>query len=107
MTNRTRSKDMHNTLTITEVRFTAAPAHHAAKGLLGFITCVLDGRLRLDGIALRRTLAGKLTLSFPSRRDGEGRSHAYIRPIDDATRVELEEVIFSSLPGAAASQGDQ
>ena len=64
-------------------------------GLLGFVS-VFYGDLVLDGITVRRTAEGRLTLSFPQRRDGRGRSHPLFRPIDDAARVRIEKAIFDA-----------
>jgi DNA-binding cell septation regulator SpoVG len=84
---------------ITSVRFTAASDWHRERGLLGFISCVLDGHLVLDGITLRRTLDNRLTLSYPEREDGVGRRHPIIRPIDDDARIAIEAAIIGSLGG--------
>ena len=64
-----------------------------------FLTGVTQtgNRLKLDGVAVRRTLSGRLALSFPERRDGNGRSHALVRPFDDATRRAIEVQVFSAL----------
>ena len=70
-------------------------------GLLGFVS-VFYGDLILDGITVRRTAEGRLTLSFPQRRDGRGRSHPLFRPIDDAARVRIEKAIFDA---ATIAQG--
>ena len=66
-------------------------------GLLGYVS-VFYGELILDGITVRRTAEGRMTLSFPQRRDGRGRSHPLFRPIDDDARLRIEKAIF----GAAA-----
>ena len=67
------------------------------RGLLGWVACTLDDAVRLDGIALRRTLDGNLALSYPARTDAAGRRHPYARPVSDAVRRHLEEQIFSAL----------
>jgi len=64
-------------------------------GLLGFVS-VFYGDLVLDGITVRRTADGRLTLSYPQRRDGRGRSHPFIRPADDDARVRIEKAIFDA-----------
>ena len=81
---------------ITSVRFTPTGVEDQCKGLLGFVTCTV-GDLVLDGITVRRTREGRLTLSFPARRDRSGRDHPYIRPLDDATRREIEAQVFRAL----------
>lgn len=65
------------------------------RGLLGFVSLVY-GDLVLDGITVRRTEAGRLTLSYPERRDGQGRRHALMRPIDDEARLRIEKAIFEA-----------
>tara|TARA_R110002096_G_scaffold70812_1_gene169536 strand:- start:1 stop:279 length:279 start_codon:yes stop_codon:yes gene_type:complete len=70
-------------------------------GLLGFVS-VFYGDLVLDGITVRRTADGRLTLSFPQRRDGRGRSHPLFRPVDDDARLRIEKAIFDA---ATIAQG--
>lgn len=65
-------------------------------GLLGFVALEVD-RFRLDGVTVRKTATGKLTLSFPARTDRSGRRHAFIRPLDDAARVEIEAEVLWQL----------
>ena len=64
-------------------------------GLLGFVS-VFYGDLVLDGITVRRTADGRLTLSYPQRRDGLGRSHPYFRPFDDEARLRIEKAVFDA-----------
>lgn len=65
----------------------------ARGGLLGYIS-VFYGNLILDGLTVRRTADGRLTVSFPERRDRQGRRHPYVRPVDDAARLRIERAIF-------------
>ena len=65
-------------------------------GLLGYMS-VCYGDLILDGIVLRRTAAGKFTLSFPARTDRTGKRHSYIRPVDDAARRAIEAELLGQL----------
>ena len=82
---------MHDDLRITDVQLTAVRPADARTGLLGFITCTLNDRVRLDGITLRRTRTGRLALTFPARRDRRGHEHAYVAPLDDAARREIDK----------------
>lgn len=66
-------------------------------GLLGYLS-VFYGALVLDGITVRRTADNRLTLSFPERRDRQGRRHPYFRPVDEEARRAIEKAVF----GAAA-----
>ena len=60
-------------LKISDVKLTAATPKQIELGLLGWIRCRLNDDLQLDGIAVRRGLDGRLSLSFPARRDGSRR----------------------------------
>jgi DNA-binding cell septation regulator SpoVG len=74
-----------------------------ATGLLGWVSCIY-GDLHLDGITLRRTASGVLTISFPERRDRAGRSHPVVRPIDARARTAIETEILQGLSGARESR---
>ena len=87
---------MHPEFDLQDVRFTAAPPSLRSSGLLGWVSCRY-GDLALDGLGVRRTLDGRVVLSFPARRDSSGRQHPYIRPIDDATRQSIEAEIITAL----------
>ena len=80
-----------------EAHLAWSSGHDADRGLLGFVTIKLAGRIMLDGIALRRNATGRLCLSFPERRDSCGRRHPYIRPVDDQARRDLEAQVFAAL----------
>ena len=84
-------------LRIGDVAFTPAPETMRALGLLGWVRATLDERLGLDGLAVRRSRDGRLVLSFPTRVDGQGRSHAIVWPLDDRVRRELEVRVFAAL----------
>ena len=83
-------------LRVSDVKFTAGTPMQADDGLLGFVSCVY-GALHLDGLSLRRTLDGRMALSFPARVDSAGRQHPYIRPLDDSARREIESEVFKHL----------
>jgi DNA-binding cell septation regulator SpoVG len=61
------------------------------------VDCVLNGALKLSGLALRRTRKGDLRLSFPVKRNSSGQEHYIVRPIHDAARQELERRIIEAL----------
>ncbi len=84
-------------LLVTGTKFTAASERDELTGLLGFVSVVVNGAIRLDGITVRRTLDGRLTLSFPSRRGRDGERHAYIRPVDDAVRMAIERQVLAAI----------
>ena len=82
---------------ITAVRLFHSSSEEARTGLLGYVTFTVNGRLRLDGVAVCRTVEGDIALSFPARRDQAGQERFYIQPVDDATRRELEQAVFDAL----------
>jgi DNA-binding cell septation regulator SpoVG len=82
---------------ITDVRFSAARDDETAAGLIGWVSCVLNGNIHLDGVAVRRTADGRHVLSFPARRDAGGYQHFFIRPIGNVARMEIEAQVFRAL----------
>jgi len=66
-------------------------------GLLGWASFTIDDRIRLEGVAVRRTVDRRLVLSFPSRLDRQGKKHFLVRPLDDPTRREIEHQVFAQL----------
>ncbi len=82
---------------VSMVRFHQSTPELRESGLLGWISFNLAGNVRVDGVALRRTREGRHTLSFPARRDELGRTHPYLRPLDDATRLAIEGQVLEAL----------
>ena len=90
-------------LRISGLRFESASSTDVANGLLGWCSFLLNDRVRVDGVAVRRTRERRLTLSWPARTDADGRRHPYLRPIDDEARRDLEQQVLGALglPGGA------
>lgn len=84
-------------LALSSVRFTRASEQDARTGLIGFVAFTIAGRLRVDGVVLRRTRDGRLVLSWPQHRDRHGVDHPVLRPTGDDARCELEAAIFEAL----------
>ena len=84
-------------LKISDVTFSSGSFEDLRRGLLGFISCTVNGSIRLDGITLRRTRNRRLALSFPAHRDAHGRDHPFIRPLDSASREAIEEQVLLAL----------
>ena len=82
---------------VSDVRLARPSARDRDAGLLGFVSFLLDGMIRIDGVTVRRTADGRQALSFPARRDRDGRDHPYLRPVDDRTRRAIEAQVFASL----------
>ena len=82
---------------VSEIRFHRAADQDVGTGLLAYVSFLLDGRIRLDGVTVRRTRDGDLTLVFPERRDSAGRRHPLVRPLDNETRRAIEQQVFAAL----------
>ena len=84
-------------LVITDVRFTPTSAYHRHSGLLGYLRCVVNGVLAIDGITLRRTYVGDLILSFPERSSKEGKKHPIVYTRSQEARDEIERQVMGEL----------
>lgn len=95
---------MRDLLRITDVHLARAARPDTRTGLLGWISFTLDGRLRVDGLTLRRTHDGRPVLSYPERTDQWGCGHPYLAPLDDETRRHIEREVVRALKaqGSAA-----
>ena len=87
-------------LDFSELRFDAAPRQLADQGLLGWLSVVVNDCLKLTGIALRRTLDDRLTLSFPAKTTADGKRLPYFHPISDEARRAIEDEVFAALRGS-------
>jgi len=84
-------------LRITDLRFTPAPRWWQDKGLLGWASGVLENRLDVGGIGVRRARDGAYTLTFPGEKDRNGRVHHHLWPVDQESRLELEAQVIGEL----------
>lgn len=82
---------------ITSVNFTPARPLDVAHGLHGFVAFTVDG-LRLDGVVLRRTQAGRFVLCYPRKHCKRGGAQrAFVRPADEAARQAIEDQVLAAL----------
>ncbi|MFN0007024.1 MAG: hypothetical protein ACKVXR_03875 [Planctomycetota bacterium] len=84
-------------MVVSDVRLTDAASYDVRRGLIGFVSCVLNDTVRLEGLTLRRTRKGQTAISFPTRRDAHGREHAIVRLLRSDDRRSIEAQIFSAL----------
>jgi len=82
---------------VTNVSFTHASRAATECGLLGWVAFDLDGTVRVDDVSLRRTLDGRLALSFPSRVDRRGFRRSLLRPTCDRARRAIERGVLAEL----------
>ena len=94
-------QDLH-----TSVRCFGVPASLRSSGVRAFAQVVIEETLFVDGLAVRITQAGKAIVTWPERRDGEGRHHAVVRILDEATRAEIERAVLAeAVRGGWLEQG--
>ncbi len=79
--------------------WTRGSAEDEQRGLIGYLSLAY-GDLILDSVVARRTADGRMTLSWPERRDGQGRRHPIVKPASDEARLRIEKAIF----GAAVAE---
>jgi hypothetical protein len=84
-----------NAYDVDVIRFSPASLTEQARGLLAYLTLVVNG-LRIDGLTLRRTARGHLNISYPERVDAAGRRHALIWPLAPEVRAAIEERVFAA-----------
>jgi hypothetical protein len=82
---------------VSEIRFHAATPADTEGGLLGWTNFVLNGAVRIDGVAVRRSVENRPFLSFPERRVSGRRKHFFVRPIDDHARRDIEHQVLRAL----------
>ena len=83
--------------TLTAITLSSASDRDADAGLLAYVSVELDGLVRIDGVTLRLTEEGQLSLSFPSRTSRRGTKHSLVRPTDRAARHAIERAVFHAL----------
>jgi DNA-binding cell septation regulator SpoVG len=98
---------------LSNVVFSPGSPADCALGLLGFVAVTIGQTWRIDGIAVRRTLDGRVVLSFPVKRDRQGRSHPIVHPVHgiarkvittavlDALHLDLSDLATASSPASA------
>jgi DNA-binding cell septation regulator SpoVG len=84
-------------LEVSDVRFQAADADDVRFGLLGYVSFALGGGLRLSGVTVRRTADGRVSLSFPAKRDRRGELRPLMRPVSRDSRAAIEAQVFAAI----------
>ncbi len=80
-------------MTVTGLTFTPADAAHQETGLLGWLQVTLGGAVIIDGLALRRTLGGRLALTWPRKANGR----TVVTPANAEARRRIEDAVFGAL----------
>lgn len=82
-------------LEITEVRIRMA--EETADGQIAWASCVVNGSLFLNNIAIRRCAEGELVLTFPAKRSRRDMKYFYFRPINAGAKEALDRAILKRL----------
>ena len=88
---------------ITHLKFFPGGWDDLRSGLLGYLQFKVAGLLDVDGATVRQTADGRITISWPKRRDAYGIDHPVVRPCDSTTKAEIEAELLAHvadwLPG--------
>ena len=85
---------------LSRIQFRAPTEQLAQKGLIAWCDCE-HGLIRMQGIEVRRTRRGELTISFAPSRTINGRLSCAAKPVSDPAR----RVIQAEVLAAAAREG--
>ncbi|MDQ7829071.1 MAG: septation protein SpoVG family protein [Armatimonadota bacterium] len=66
-------------------------------GLVGWASCVVNGALYLNNIAIRRGRNGEFVLTYPSKRSRSDQKYFYFNPITREAKRALDEAILGKL----------
>jgi DNA-binding cell septation regulator SpoVG len=66
-------------------------------GLIGWASCVVNGALYLNNIAIRRGRGGEFVLTFPSKRSRSEQKYFYFNPITREAKRAIDEAILGKL----------
>lgn len=72
-------------------------------GLIGWASCVVNGSLYLNNIAIRQSRSGSVILTFPAKKSRGDSKYFYFNPISHEAARTLEEAILDKLKLANAA----
>jgi DNA-binding cell septation regulator SpoVG len=84
-------------IAVTNVRASWVPRAAQRSGLLAYVSCVVAGELRLDGLTVRVTRDGRRIVSFPSKKDRRGVERAFVAPLGEVARRSIQRQILDAL----------
>jgi len=67
------------------------------EGLIGWASCVVNGALYLNNIAIRRSRNGEFVLTDPCKRSRSEQKYFYFNPITREAKRVLDEAILGKL----------
>ena len=66
-------------------------------GLVGWASCVVNGALYLNNIAIRRSRDGGFVLTYPCKRSRSDQKYFYFNPITREAKRVIDEAILGKL----------
>jgi len=76
--------------------------NNGADGLLGWASCVVNGMLYLNNIAVRRGPDGRLVLHYPIKRSRSDKKYFFFNPITREARRILDDAILGKIETGGA-----
>ena len=71
-------------------------------GLIGWASCVVNGALYLNNIAIRRGSDGRLVLHYPLKKSRKDKKYFFFNPITHEARRVLDDAILGKLEAGGA-----
>jgi len=81
---------------LSQITVIEAPPADRARGLIGYVSCILNDAIHIDGVALRMTREGEYSVSFPKKPGHSGDQHFYFKPINEAMRQEFLRQVLAA-----------
>ena len=82
-------------MTISEINFRMADKNEPM--LIAFASCVIDDKLYLNNIAIRKKHDGSIYLNFPRYTTRSGKEFPYFKPITTEMYEEIKSVFLDAL----------
>ncbi len=82
-------------LDISEVKLRLM--ENSEDGLLGWASCIINGGLYINNIAIRRSRSGELVLSYPVQKSRRERKYFFFHPISREAQAAIDEAILGKL----------
>lgn len=90
---------------VSEVKVRMAAPRHAENGPVAWASCVVNGCLCPDGIAVVKEAQGALRAEFPYRRGAHDQKHFPHRPITREAKEPIDQAILSCFPRRPDGKG--
>lgn len=86
----------------SSLQFNEAPKIHRDKGVIGWVSFTIFDAFRLSAVVVKENHKGGISLVYPANQK-ENKLYHYVRPINNHTRLKVEEEILGAI-GYASHQ---